>query len=428
MVLEYVIIADDLSGACDTVVQFSNAGYKSIVLNQASNILTVDSQYTAVAITTNSRDVIPEEAKIKMEEVCSYLKAIANITVYKKIDSTWRGNIGMELEILIKSLDKKFALISSVYPQNKRIGLGGYLLVDGKLLHHTPMAQDPGSPTTEGYLPNLLRKQTKLPVEHISLQVIEQGINELEKYIINKLKTSGPCLFIADAVEESHLDTLALLSRGNLPSHILAGSAGLSSALLRQRSGSNPFHNSLPVLTIIGSVHPQSNLQVDEMVKKLGINEILITGEELLGLAETNLENLIQKAVEILYKEDLVLRTSRKDSDIQFIKDLGNRLGLNNLEIEHRISQVLQKTIASILEKVKIAGVMVTGGQTALQLLEGSEAKGIEVKEEIEPGIPVGKIIGGSLNGLKIITKAGGFGSTSVFCKGREYLKRREHR
>lgn len=420
---EFIIVADDLSGACDTAVQFSNAGYKTIVINKIANLLTLDPRFKAVSISTNSRDTSPSEARKKLKEACHYLKKIKNPTLYKKIDSTWRGNIGIELEVLLKELNMSFALISSAYPKNKRVGIGGYLLVDGQLLHHTPMAKDPASPIKDGYLPNLLRQQTQLPVEHLNLQLIEKGINELKKYILEKLNVHGPCLFIADALEENHLDTLAQLNKENLPPYIYVGSAGLSKALLRQK---NHLHTTaLPVLTVIGSVHPNSNLQVDEMIKKQGVKDIYLPWQNLLGSQE-GLKDLAQEAVEILARgENLVIRTSRTVSDVELVKSEGSKLGLNNLAIANYVSQSLQKFMTDILGRVKIAGLMVTGGATALQLLEGTYAEGIEVTKEIEPGVPLGKIVGGNLDGLNIITKAGGFGSSQVFCHGAEILKQK---
>jgi uncharacterized protein YgbK (DUF1537 family) len=425
---EFIIIADDLSGACDTAVQFKNAGYKTMVLNNPASFLSLDSQYSAIALTTNSRDVTPDEAREKVEEACRYLKTLPNTNIYKKMDSTWRGNIGAELEVLMENLGYKFALICSAYPQNNRIGLGGYLLVDGQLLQYSPIAKDPASPIRQGYLPHILQRQTSLPVVYINLQIIEGGLQELRNFILGKLEEEGPCLFIADGVLDSHLDTLALLTNTNLPPHIYVGSAGLSSALLRQKKDTLPPEKSLPVLTFIGSVHPRSNLQVEEMINKTGVKDITLSAEYLLDPALEQLKDLIQRMVTILNRgEDLVIRTSRSTEDVEKLKDRGVKLGLNGAEISNQVALVIQKLLSRILVQVKIAGIMITGGATALELVEGTGAQGIEVIKEIEPGVPLGKIVGGIVDGLPIITKAGGFGSLDIFCKGREYLVKGEN-
>ncbi|MFZ7102395.1 MAG: four-carbon acid sugar kinase family protein [Peptococcaceae bacterium] len=424
--LNYVIIADDLSGACDTAVQFSNFGYRTIVINKLANLPARDAGFNAVAITTNSRDASAADAQLKIKEVCKSLKSLPDINIYKKIDSTWRGNIGAELETLLRELDLKFVVICSAYPRNKRVGLGGYLLVDGQLLHHTSMAKDPGSPIKEGFLPDLLQKQTRLPVKLITLKVIEKGVEILKEYILSNIK-DGPCLFIADTIEESHLDILAQLSDEGLPRHIYVGSAGLSAAILRQDKEKGEAAEALPVLTVIGSVHPNSNLQVDEMIKKYGVKEIYIPWPNLLHYSEGALKDFTKEALTTLQGgADLVIRTSRTASDVELAKAEAERLGLSSLEIANTISLGLQKFMAGILGYVELAGIMVTGGATALQLLEVMNAEGIEVEREIEAGVPLGKIVGGTLNNLPIITKAGGFGSRNIFCNGVEILKQRE--
>lgn len=416
-----------MSGACDTAVQFSNFGHKTIVLNKLDNLNFLTSQFTAVAVTTNSRDLPVLDAGVKIQETCGFLKNLKGASVYKKIDSTWRGNIGVELEVMLQELNLNFAIVCSAYPKNKRTGIGGYLLVDGQLLHHTPMAKDPGSPIKQGFLPDLLRSQTSLPVQLLCLQLIEQGIEAIEDFILEKLN-DGPCLFIADAIEEGHLDILAQLNESKVPPHIFVGSAGLSAAILRKdKVQEKKLTLTLPVLTVIGSVHPNSNLQVDEMIKKLGVKEVYIPWQNLLNYSEGALKGFTLEALNTLNSgEDIVIRTSRNANDVELAQAEGSSIGLSGKEIANNIAEGLKKFMAGILVNTKLSGLMVTGGATALQLLEVMDAEGIEVIEEIEPGVPLGKIVGGKINDLRIITKAGGFGSRNVFCNGAEILKQKE--
>ena len=82
--------------------------------------------------------------------------------------------------------------------------------------------------------------------------------------------------------------------------------------------------------------------------------------------------------------------------------------------------------VINLLTHTAVSGIMVTGGTTALMLLEGLSGDGIEVLQEIEPGVPLGRIVGGTLDGMSILTKAGGFGSPDVFCTGLEIMKKEE--
>jgi len=419
---DYLIVADDLSGACDTAVQFRKFGFRTLVLNNQSAGNELIDRFDAVAITTNSRDLQPNEAKQCVREICPFIKRLNPVSIYKKIDSTWRGNIGAELEVLLEELQLSFAIICSAYPENKRLGLGGYLLVDGRLLHHTAMAKDPASPIREGYLPALLSRQTKLPVEYLPLKLIEEGTSALQAFLIRRIQ-NGPCLFVSDATEQAHLECLAGIPAKDLPPFIFVGSAGLSAAML-QLDRKQAEQKVLPILTVVGSVNPKNFIQIERLVETRNTRELYVPWQFLLEYDAESSKRLLSDAVEILSNgNDLILRTSRSSDDMETAKSEGKKIGLSHAKVADAISDGLQRFVMRILEKVKVGGLMVTGGTTALKLLQETGCEGIEVFREIEPGVPLGEIVGGNLDGLKIVTKAGGFGSPDVFRIGMDAIK-----
>jgi uncharacterized protein YgbK (DUF1537 family) len=423
--LKFMIVADDLTGACDTAVQFRKFGYRTLVINQIENAGPLFDRFAAIAITTNSRDLGPDAARQAVESVCPFLKDLEQVALYKKIDSTWRGNIGAELEVMMDALNLGFAVICSAFPENMRYGVGGYLLVEGRLLHHTAMAKDPASPIDSGYLPDLLTRETDLPVALLPINLIERGTDAVCQFIKKKIK-DGPCLFIADAAEPDHLDTLAAIESKDLPPFVFAGSAGLSAAILRQQKVTQR-ETSLPILSVIGSVHPKSIAQIDKLIETYNISQICIPWEALIDTEPQTLEPLCAEAADVLSRrQDLVIRTCRGAEDAAAATRAGKAAGKSGSEVASKISEGIQHIVADILSKATIGGLMVTGGTTALKLLEGLSGEGIEVLQEIEPGVPVGYIVGGKFDGMKILTKAGGFGSPDVFCVGIEALKKEE--
>ena len=64
-----------------------------------------------------------------------------------------------------------------------------------------------------------------------------------------------------------------------------------------------------------------------------------------------------------------------------------------------------------ILEQVKVSGVFLTGGDTALGTLMNIEADGSQILSEIRVGIPLVQVKGGKYEGMKLVTKAGAFGA-----------------
>lgn len=423
--IKFMIVADDLTGACDTAVQFRKFGYRTLVLNQTENARPLFDRFAAMAITTNSRDLDPDAAREAVASICPFLKDLDPVILYKKIDSTWRGNIGAELEVMMRALQLRFAVICSAFPENMRFGVGGYLLVDGCLLHHTAMAKDPASPIDAGYLPDLLTRQTDFPVALLPINLIESGADSVRQFIKEKIK-DGPCLFIADATESDHLDTIAAIGSNDLPPFIFAGSAGLSAAILRQQEPVER-ESSCPILSVMGSVHPKSIAQIDKLIETFNMSEIYVPWEAVLDSKSKALKPLCAAAVDVLSRrQDLVIRTCRGADDAEAATHAGKAAGKSGAEVATRISEGIQHFVSDILSEATIGGLMVTGGTTALKLLEGLSGEGIEVLQEIEPGVPLGCIVGGPLDGTKILTKAGGFGSPNVFCTGIEALKKEE--
>jgi uncharacterized protein YgbK (DUF1537 family) len=284
------------------------------------------------------------------------------------------------------------------------------------------MAKDPASPISEGFLPALLANQTQLPISHIPLAIVENGSEAISAFI-KETCSKGPCLFIADATENGHLDAIAGLDADHRSQFVFAGSAGLSAAMMHHRKP--PVRRRiLPVLTIVGSVNPRSMTQIDKFIETNNISEIHLRWETTLNAGSDGPKALLAKAVEILSEgKDLVIRSCRSSDDAESAKAEGTKRGFSGAELADTIANGLQRFVTEVLSKTDIGGIMITGGATALKLLEATGGKGIELHREIEPGVPMGCMVGGDLDGLNIVTKAGGFGTFDVFNIGYEILK-----
>ncbi len=129
------IIADDLTGANDTGVQFSKKGYNTIVsiLEESGNIIIPD-KTDVLVIDTETREVDGKIACQRLRNVLKKLSFSDKDIFYKKVDSTLRGCIGVELEELMNVLEKDICIFTPTLPSHQRITIGGYLIVNGKPL------------------------------------------------------------------------------------------------------------------------------------------------------------------------------------------------------------------------------------------------------------------------------------------------------
>ena len=92
------------------------------------------------------------------------------------------------------------------------------------------------------------------------------------------------------------------------------------------------------------------------------------------------------------------------------------------LQRAHLGSTVLREFAESI-EIGRCGGLILTGGDTAMHILDAFEARGIRCCAEVLAGIPQGEILGGAAGGLPVITKSGAFGAPDALSRCVERMR-----
>jgi len=101
------VIADDLTGANDTGVQFTKKGYNSRVsIFDKSAAQNIPESLDVFVMDTETRELKSKIAREKLRSILKKLNINKNDMIYKKVDSTLRGNVGDEIEE-IKDFFKK---------------------------------------------------------------------------------------------------------------------------------------------------------------------------------------------------------------------------------------------------------------------------------------------------------------------------------
>lgn len=418
--MSIAIIGDDLSGSNDTAVYFSKYGFSSCVLNYPEGFQLESGFCDVLAISTNTRDSAPQEAAAVAKEVSDYLLQLGIDNIYKKIDSTFRGNIGAEVESIMETIGIPLALICPTFPKLQRTVHSGSLYIDGTLLEETPFAQDPGCPVRESYLPELLKKQTSTHVALLDLNTVRKGADAVTEALL-KISKNGKCMVISDAVTDEDLEILISINRELLPPVLFCGSAGMSSVML---ANSKVFTQpkAPPVLIIVGSVHPHNRRLMDAATSAQAAEEVFLDPDCMED--PVMLANAREKAERLLMEnKNIILHTYQCAETRKASRDRAKRDSSVDRELPANIGKGLQHFATALLEHHLFSGLIVTGGSTALNILRGIEGAGVKMIEEMEVGLPYGTVIGGPLNGIGIITKAGGFGTEGAFIDGVAYLK-----
>ena len=141
-------LADDLTGALEVGARFAGAGIPSVVTTRWSD------DAPAVVIDTETRHLPANEAARVVHEFVR--QAASARLVYKKTDSTLRGNIAAELDALLSAFPAEPLIYAPAYPAMGRTVRDGNLYVDGVPVSETEFARDRLNPVAQSHVPSLL--------------------------------------------------------------------------------------------------------------------------------------------------------------------------------------------------------------------------------------------------------------------------------
>lgn len=367
--IRLLVIADDLTGANDTGVQFSRLGIPTIVSIHAETPLQNFAENCEVlVVNTESRHLKSSEAYHRVLACVQQGVTLGIQYFYKKTDSTLRGNIGLELEALFAVPNQNFILFAPAYPKLNRTTKDGTQLIHGAPLHQTLFAEDRLNPMKDSFVPNILNQQTEIKVEIFTQQ---------------NLETSEPKIYVLDAESDEDLRTHA---RKITPhTKLLAGSAGwaacLPEALQFNTKAVSPTPLFAPMLIVNGSLHENSLRQV-EYAAQQGI-----------PVVNTNSWHAHQK---VLVADCLILTTDKSLHDSHAAEKLANQ-------------------VRQILARSDVRTLVVFGGDTLAAIAQTLHWKAFRPRFEIFDGIPVVEIC--EDENLLLVTKAGGFGEEDLIMK-----------
>ena len=345
------IVADDLTGACDTGALFTARGPVPVSIwprRAAADVV-------VRVVDTESRALAAPDAAERIATVAAGGRARH---WFKKIDSTLRGPVGAEVDALMRAAGVATAIVCPAFPAQRRIVLDRVLLVGGTPVAATPVARDPYFPGGGSSVVDLLRPQLDRAIAWIPIDQLRAGTEALTARVRRLAGTA----IVADAETDADLEALVDAALGVVPSPLLVGSAGLGRALAG-RLGLLPERAELPAgprwLVVAGSAHPATRRQIKE-ARAAGLT-VLATPE---------------------------------------------RSATDRAEV---IARLVEQAVSAI-EREKWDLVVVTGGETAVALWSALGADRMEVVGAPAPGLALGHLRLPGREPLAVITKAGAFG------------------
>src|ERR671920_226386 len=368
---DIAIIADDLTGAADAGVQLVRAGYRTAVFFHGEEISAAG--IDAVSFDTDSRTRPAGFAARRVVEAARTVRH-ANL-LYKKLDSTLRGNIEAELAAAFGATGRERIIVAPAFPAAGRTTVGGTQLVHGVPVDETEMQNDPRTPVREAHVPSLLAGA------FASVGTLDaEDLADPER--VRLVLEEGECV-VADAERDSDLESLVRAVPE--PDRVLwAGSAGLALAL--------------------GSVYPGPGAG-DGGVQRGAVRLVGEYGEVAVGVGEGGaLEKAVAAARDVLAERVCAVVHSPARRSHPRTPVLGP----------------LAEVAALLSQEGCFGGLVLTGGATAVGVARRLGASGIGLAGEVEAGVPIGALIGP--NPYPVVTKAGGFGGPDTLVGAVEAL------
>lgn len=417
-----LVVADDLTGAMDTGHAFAVRGYETVVRVEPD----FDAPEAAVLVVdTDSRYLEPDEAATRVRNVVESTDATV---VYKKVDSTLRGNLGVEIVAAYDAMEAGTAAVAPAHPSNGRLTACGYHLVDGELVTDTEAGNDPDSPVETSHVPTLLREQVGDTVTHSGVERVASRRTSEALTRPDAVEADDRHVVVFDVVHDSHLDAVAAGAREHDEKALLVGSAGLAEYARLPGEPTTEPPSIAPNPTgiafgVAGSVSPRTLTQLDALPERQVVH---LDGEKAVCTPEDAATTAAAECLERFHTEPTVVVTAaRERDDVTATLEAANRAEVSGREARERVTDALGTAAARVREEREPDGLFLTGGSIAKGILDRLDADGVALRgDEIDVGVPVGEVRGGRVDGTPIVTKAGAFGGDSTIADALDYLRR----
>lgn len=353
------LVADDLTGALDAAVSFVGRGEARVSWGASPGA-------DALCHCADVRDGPEPAAARAAAETASWLLSAAH--AFRKCDSRLRGHVAAELAAIDAASAPARIVIAPAFPAQGRVTRSGRVLTRGPEGWTTEPCALPAELAARGLAPAQRRPGDAAP----------------------------PGLSVWDAETDADLDAVAAagLAAGSRDGGrtLWVGSAGLAGALARSLGVPAPRRPALggPALMLVGTDHPATRAQAARLraLRPEAIAEVALEGRGAARIAA----RLAQGA------SALAVAAPEAAGDAA------------------RIRRDVAAALARVADAATRPGTLFAcGGATLLDLATHLGARGIALDGVVAPGAPAALLVAGKWDGLRLVSKSGGFGGPDFF-------------
>ena len=420
----YLVVADDFTGANDTGVQIRRRGIPVRVIFSGRELcsLTGNSETGGGSwvLDTESRFLPEAQAFEKLVSETEEIPFGNFLHVIKKVDSTLRGNIGAETRALAQCYVPELIVFAPALPDLGRATIDRIHCLSGTPISQTELARDPKTPVKIDDVQKIMADAFGEEVFHVCLNTLRNDPDVLRRGLAATRNDSlkRPRIFSFDASANSDLQVIVRIVTATGQRVLWVGSAGLVDNILSVKA---PIPPALAVVASLSSVTRNQVL----FAEKQGVSLVKVPLCAILE-KETDPEKPAEEAIALLKEgKDVILLSSSTYSaeEYQKAEEGARRAGLSTEAMSNFTQGLIGQITMLILKGAEISGLFLSGGDTAVSCFEKAGAAGSEIVTEIATGIPLMLLAGGKYEGLKVVTKAGAFGKEDAIFYGLRKLR-----
>lgn len=370
-----VILADDLTGACDAAAPFASAGRRTRVsLDPGAANEAVD----VVAYDLDVRDSSPEQASQRVGQLAQR-SSRSNVHLLVKIDSTLRGPVVELCRAALEGAARAVVVVAPAFPAQGRTLVNGRLAVAG-----APASGEHG---------NLLERFARagepsihVPIETVSTSAVESAVARAMSRRIRAV--------IVDAESDMQLASIAEAILNCAGDVVVAGSGGIAHAMAGWHSKTPSLRATVagsgPVVVFAGSPAYATRRQVNQLSRQPHTRVVRLNDAAELPSVRTDEDDV------------LVVTTCPEDESSNVIRD------------EARSAGSLAAAARHIARQIRPRAVILAGGASARAVCTALGVHALDLDGEALSGLPRGVLRGGTWGGVPVMTKSGGFGAANL--------------
>lgn len=425
------IVADDLTGANATGVLLNKQGFTSATVVQTTD-LNLSSEMNALCIDTDSR-YAPDKVVIdKVSKATKHFLKWGAQIISKRIDSTIRGKIGLEIDTVLSELgENSVAVVVGAFPESGRICSGGYLLVDGVPVQETDVAKDPQQGIHSSYIPGVIANQSQHFVGYIGLDQVLAKDGALFNSLSAQIKQENRIIVI-DAVRDEDIDAIAHAMAQVKEATLVPVDPGPLTAAYAT-AYFDQFVERKKVIVTVGSVTSISKKQLAYVERKTSTKPVIVSAERLATLStwEAEVKACSKEAIKRIDDNDvLVITTVTESGKVVDLTKLAEEQNTTGSDLAKKITDGLAQVTRNVMKETKhdIQGCFTSGGDVTASLCSVTNSSGILLEDEVFPLAAFGRLMGGDFPEQPIITKGGLIGDEKAIYKCIKYFNTQHSR